>query len=75
RAFLRLSAQFDAFSQVTFVEPMEGYVRRMLWSLAADGVIPDDCCDDPWGPGLPAAEREAVERAVRALRGGRVAVR
>ncbi|MGH7530035.1 MAG: dihydrodipicolinate synthase family protein, partial [Gemmatimonadales bacterium] len=41
RAFLRLSAQFDAFSQVTFVEPMEGYVRRMLWSLAADGVIPD----------------------------------
>ncbi len=68
RAFLRLSAQLDAFSQVTFTEPMEGYIRRMLWALAAEGVIPDDACDDPWGPPLPAAEREAVRRAVREAR-------
>jgi 4-hydroxy-tetrahydrodipicolinate synthase len=67
-AFLRLSTQLDAFSQVTFTEPMEGYIRRMLWALAADGVIPDDACDDPWGPPLPAAEREAVRRAVREAR-------
>ena len=67
-AFLRLSTALDAFSQATFVAPMEGYIRRMLWALAADGVIPDDACDDPWGPALPAAEREAVRRAVRALR-------
>ena len=67
-AFLRLSTQLDAFSQVTFIAPMEGYIRRMLWALAADGVIPDDACDDPWGPALPAAEREAVRRSVRALR-------
>lgn len=71
-AFLRLSTQLDAFSQVTFIAPMEGYIRRMLWALAADGVIPDDACDDPWGPALPVAEREAVRRAVRALRGMRV---
>lgn len=63
-AFLRLSTQLDAFSQATFIAPMEGYIRRMLWALAADGVIPDDACDDPWGPALPAAEREAVRRAV-----------
>jgi 4-hydroxy-tetrahydrodipicolinate synthase len=68
RAFLRLSTQLDAFSQVTFTEPMEGYIRRMLWALAADGVIPDEACDDPWGPELPAAQREAVRRAVREAR-------
>jgi 4-hydroxy-tetrahydrodipicolinate synthase len=68
RAFLRRSAQLDAFSQVTFVSPMEGYIRRMLWALAADGVIPDDACDDPWGPALPATERETVRHAVREAR-------
>jgi len=67
-AFLRFSTQLDAFSQVTFTEPMEGYIRRMLWALAAEGVIPDDACDDPWGPQLPAAQREAVRRAVREAR-------
>jgi 4-hydroxy-tetrahydrodipicolinate synthase len=66
--FLRLSTQLDAFAQTTFVSPMEGYIRRMLWALAADGVIPDDACDDPWGPALPAAEREAVRAAVREAR-------
>jgi 4-hydroxy-tetrahydrodipicolinate synthase len=69
RAFLRLSAQLDAFGAVTFTEPMEGYIRRMLWALAADGVIPDDACDDPWGPALPAGERDAVRRFVREVRG------
>ena len=69
RAFLRLSAQLDAFSEATFRDPVEGYIRRMLWALAADGVIPDDACDDPWGPPLPAAEREAVRRFVRVARG------
>jgi 4-hydroxy-tetrahydrodipicolinate synthase len=53
---------------------MEGYVRRMLWALAADGVIPDDACDDPWGPSLPPAERDAVRRAVGAARGARISL-
>jgi 4-hydroxy-tetrahydrodipicolinate synthase len=67
-AFLRLSTRLDAFSQVTFIPPMEGYIRRMLWALAAEGVIPDDACDDPWGPALPPAQREAVRRALREAR-------
>ncbi len=67
-AFLRLSTQVDAFGQATFTAPMEGYIRRMLWALAAEGVIPDDACDDPWGPELPASERETVRRAVREAR-------
>ncbi len=70
-SFLRLSAQFDAFAQTTFVFPMEGYIRRMLWALAADGVIPDDACDDPWGPALDPAERDTVRRAVRDARAAR----
>ena len=69
RAFLRLSAQLDAFGEVTFRAPMEGYIRRMLWALAADGVIPDEACDDPWGPALPASERDAVRKFVRQVRG------
>ena len=68
RAFLRLCAQLDAFGAVTFTEPIEGYIRRMLWALAADGVIRDDACDDPWGPKLPDSEREAVRRFVREAR-------
>jgi len=70
--FVRLSGLCDRFAEATFIPPMEGYVRRMLWALAADGVIPDDACDDPWGPTLPPAERDAVRRAVREARGARV---
>ncbi len=65
RAFLRLSEQLDAFGELTFKDPIEGYIRRMLWVLAAEGVIPDEACDDPWGPPLPAGERDAVRRFVR----------
>lgn len=66
--FHRLSDRCDRFGQATFIAPMEGYIRRMLWAIAAEGAIPDDCCDDPWGPALPDAERETVRRAVRDAR-------
>ncbi len=68
--FVRLSSVCDRFAAATFTEPMEGYPRRMLWALAADGVIPEDACDDPWGPSLLPAQREAVRQAVRAAREG-----
>ncbi|MGH7537115.1 MAG: dihydrodipicolinate synthase family protein, partial [Gemmatimonadales bacterium] len=66
--FSRLSAIVDRFAQATFVPPMEGYVRRMLWAAAAEGIIPADACDDPWGPALAPAERDAVIQAVRDAR-------
>ena len=66
--FVALSAVCDRFARATFTAPMEGYVRRMLWAAAADGALPPDACDDPWGPELPAAERAAVEQAVRDAR-------
>src|SRR5215210_2862169 len=69
--FVALSELCDRFAQTTFIEPMEGYIRRMLWAAAADGALPADACDDPWGPSLSSGEREAVERAVRDARATR----
>jgi 4-hydroxy-tetrahydrodipicolinate synthase len=69
--FVGLSDLCDRFAQATFVEPMEGYVRRMLWAAAADGALPAAACDDPWGPSLPATERAAVEEVVRNARATR----
>jgi 4-hydroxy-tetrahydrodipicolinate synthase len=69
--FVHLSDLCDRFGQVTFIQPTEGYIRRMLWAAAAEGAIPQDACDDPWGPSLPPEEREAVERAVRDARATR----
>jgi 4-hydroxy-tetrahydrodipicolinate synthase len=68
--FLRLTSVLDAFGSTTFALPVEGYIQRMLWALAADGVIPGDACDDPWGPALGAAARDAVRDVVREVREG-----
>jgi 4-hydroxy-tetrahydrodipicolinate synthase len=62
--FVALSALCDQLAQATFIEPMEGYIRRMLWAAAAEGAIPRDACDDPWGPVLPESGREAVEQVI-----------
>lgn len=66
--FLHLSSLIDAFGVATFTTPIEGYVRRMLWALAAEGIVPADACDDPWGPDLRQEEREVVAGAVRRAR-------
>ena len=70
--FVALSAACDRFAAATFSEPMEGYVRRMLWAAAEDGPLPPDACDDPWAPDLTAEaldrERETVRQAVRDAR-------
>ncbi|PYO83573.1 MAG: dihydrodipicolinate synthase family protein [Gemmatimonadetes bacterium] len=69
--FLSLTSLCDAFGATAFAAPVEGYVQRMLWALAAEGVVPDDACDDPWRPALGAAERDAVQQAVREAREAR----
>ncbi len=69
--FVALSALCDRLAQATFVEPMEGYIRRMLWAAAAEGAIPREACDDPWGPALPEREREIVEQVVADARAAR----
>jgi 4-hydroxy-tetrahydrodipicolinate synthase len=66
--FVRLADTLDRFGAATFTEPMEGYIRRMLWAAAEEGALPADACDDPWGPALPHAERDRVRRAVHDAR-------
>ena len=58
--FVALSALCDRLAQATFVEPMEGYVRRMLWAAAAEGALPRGGVRRPLGA-----------RAARAGAGGR----
>jgi 4-hydroxy-tetrahydrodipicolinate synthase len=66
--FLSVTSLCDGLGRTLFAAPVEGYVRRMLWALAADGVIAAEACDDPWGPSLPTLERNAVGDAVREVR-------
>jgi len=69
--FVQLSELCDRLAQLTFIPPMEGYIRRMLWAAAAEGAVPPEACDDPWGPALPVEERAAVDAMVRGARAAR----
>jgi 4-hydroxy-tetrahydrodipicolinate synthase len=65
--FLRLSNSVDHLSQVLFVPPMEGYIRRMLWALVHLGVLEAESAYDPWGPPLEQSEFEIIGKTLRAL--------
>lgn len=65
--FVRASERMDQFAAATFIQPIEGYVQRMLWAAEAEGIIPADAAHDPFGPRIPAAERERVHQVVRSL--------
>ena len=65
--FLELSDAVDELSEVLFVDPMEGYIGRILWSLAKLGIIPGEAACDPWGPSLSASEMEKIETALIAV--------
>ena len=62
--FLALSGKVDRLSQVTFIPPMEGYIRRMLWALVHQGVIGRESAHDPWGPTLPESEFVELGKAL-----------
>ena len=62
KEFLHLTQAVDRYAQATFRAPLEGYIRRMLWSLADSGVIAEDATHDPDGPTLEPWEREDVRR-------------
>jgi 4-hydroxy-tetrahydrodipicolinate synthase len=65
--FLALNALVDDFAQHTFVPPIEGYIRRLLWCLVLEGVIPQDAAHDPWGPQLASAEFRRVQDCLERL--------
>jgi 4-hydroxy-tetrahydrodipicolinate synthase len=65
--FLERSDEVDRLAETIFVEPMEGYIKRLLWSLVHLGVIPFEAANDPWGPALPLNEFESIGRTLDAL--------
>ncbi|MFC7547696.1 dihydrodipicolinate synthase family protein [Plantactinospora sp. GCM10030261] len=65
--FVTASERLDRLAGVTFTDPMDGYVQRMLWIAAAEQRIPDRYAVDPFGPTLPADDRERVLRVLAAL--------
>ncbi len=65
--FLNLAAQVERLAQVTFVPPMEGYIRRMLWVLVHLGVIGRESAYDPWGPELDESEFAAIRKTLGAI--------
>jgi 4-hydroxy-tetrahydrodipicolinate synthase len=58
--FIRLSKLVDTLAEVTFVEPMEGYIGRVLYCLSVEGIIPSSATRDPWGPILTAEEKHRI---------------
>jgi 4-hydroxy-tetrahydrodipicolinate synthase len=65
--FLELSEVVDRLAEVLFIDPMEGYIGRILYALAKLGVIPMDAANDPWGPGLTGAELDNINTALNTL--------
>ena len=68
--FLELSDAVDRLAEVLFINPMEGYIGRLLLALVHLGVIPMDAANDPWGPKLSREEFENIGRTVNSLRVG-----
>lgn len=66
--FLKRSIALDNFAESTFVQPMEGYIRRLLLALALDGVIAQEAAYDPWGPPIRHAELVAIGEALKFLK-------
>jgi 4-hydroxy-tetrahydrodipicolinate synthase len=54
--FLELSDSVDRLAEALFIDPMEGYIGRILRALAHLDIIPEDAVCDPWGPPLSATE-------------------
>ncbi|HJX92869.1 MAG TPA: dihydrodipicolinate synthase family protein [Pyrinomonadaceae bacterium] len=65
--FLELSDMIDRLAEVIFVDPMEGYIGRILYVLSNVGVIPQDAANDPWGPSLTANEIDNITTLLNTL--------
>jgi len=65
--FLELSDVVDQLAEVLFIDPMEGYIGRILFALSKLGVIPVEAANDPWGPALTSREFENITNVLNAL--------
>lgn len=67
RRFLELSTMVDRLAEVLFVNPIEGYIGRILCGLSHLGIIPFEGANDPWGPGLTSEESKKIAETVNVL--------
>ncbi len=65
--FLALSDLVDQLAEVLFIDPMEGYIGRVLCALAKLGVIPTEAANDPWGPVLSPHEVDNITNVLNSL--------
>jgi 4-hydroxy-tetrahydrodipicolinate synthase len=65
--FLELSDLIDRLAEVLFIDPLEGYIGRILYALARLGVIPAEAANDPWGPALTNSELDNINTFLSAL--------
>jgi 4-hydroxy-tetrahydrodipicolinate synthase len=65
--FLALSNTIDRLAEVLFVQPMDGYIGRILVALAQLEIIPADALTDPFGPQLTSREIEEIHSVANAL--------
>jgi 4-hydroxy-tetrahydrodipicolinate synthase len=65
--FLELSDLIDRLAEVLFIDPMEGYIGRILYALAKLGMISADAANDPWGPQLTAPELDNIDTLLNTL--------
>ena len=65
--FLELSDPVDELAEVLFVDPIEGYIGRILYALAKLGIIPEEASCDPWGPALSATEVQRIQGVLNSV--------
>jgi 4-hydroxy-tetrahydrodipicolinate synthase len=65
--FLELSDMVDRLAEVLFVNPIEGYIGRILCGLSHLGIIPIEGANDPWGPKLTVEEFNRIGETVNSL--------
>ncbi len=67
KRFLELADNVDRLGEATFLDPLEGYVLRLLWALELQGIIPSEAACDPYGPELPAEQKTRLEEVLRSI--------
>ncbi|TWD73213.1 4-hydroxy-tetrahydrodipicolinate synthase [Kribbella amoyensis] len=65
--FVAASTRLDQLAALVFRAPMEGYVQRMAWIAAWEGILDPEFCHDPYGPPSDPAERDELLRAMDRL--------
>jgi len=65
--FLELSNAVDRLAETLFINPMEGYIGRILLALVHLGVITRDAAHDPWGPELKSEEFKSIGDAIEEI--------